>query len=502
VRRDAKESARIVLGGSKTDSLSQFMPRELSRLLQEDADGNSKRTDLLQYVIATYPKYKAGWVHKEICTALMQFEKDLKEGKSPRLAIFLPPRHGKSFICSERFPVWYLGRNPDHWIILSSYGQSLSNRFSKRARDLMEDPATTKTFPTLEIDKDKRAVEEWETTQGGGYKAVGVGGPTTGTGANVLIIDDPFKDWEEANNQNQRDQIWDWYTSVAMTRLAPESGVILIQTRWHEDDLAGRILKLDEAGVEKWKVLRYPAICEEDEEHRKIGDALHPDRYPITKLNAIKEVQSERIWHALYQQNPRPPSSNVIKEEWFKVKKKDEIPFFKELRFVRYWDLAVKAKKSNDDTASAMVAIHSVKVDDELYDEYVFIKDVVKYKKTWMQSKKTIVETAKRENVVVGVENVGAMDFAIVELREALRGHAIVIGIHSGEDKLTRALPWIDKAESGRVILIDGPWIPAFKNECSKWDPAGSSEVDNQIDSVSGAYKMVKKSGKRGLILI
>jgi len=208
----------------------ELMERELSR------------KSLLQFLKRFYPKYIAGWVHVDICNRLERFFAEVVAGMNPRLMLFMPPRHGKSIIASQHFPAWALGQMPEFEIIAASYGSSLPIKFSRYVRALLRDPRYQSVFPDTILDRENENVEGWGTTEGGGYIPAGVGGGITGKGAHILIIDDPVKDAEEADSETTRESTWDWYGSTAYTRLAPQSGVLVIQTRWHDDDLSGRLV--------------------------------------------------------------------------------------------------------------------------------------------------------------------------------------------------------------------------------------------------------------------
>lgn len=455
-----------------------------------------RRRNLLKFIEGSYPNYEAGWVHIDICQRLEQFAKDVKDGKNPRLMLFMPPRHGKSFICSERFPVWYLGNNPDELVIVSSYSADLSSSFSKKALDLAQDEYTRKIFPELILDDNKQAADEWATRKGGGYKSVGVGGGLTGRGAHVLIIDDPVKDWEQAMSVTTRTKVHNWYTSTAYTRLMPNSGVLIIQTRWHEEDLSGILLKeMEEASddpyADKWEVVSYSAIAEQDEEQRKAGEALHPQRYDLKKLEKLKRAVGPRVWAALYQQRPRPVGGRYIDRRWFNRIEPEQVP--KKLVWVRGWDLAVKAKTSSDETAATKCAL------DE--DGNLYLADQVSYKKTWGASKEAIVNLALKEKVIIGIESPGAMAFAVEEVKTALRGSGIIVkDTFPANDKLTRAIPWIDKAENGKCFLVEGPWVDKFLDQCEAFDPLQSKQADDLVDSVSVGYEIIKRRRKARIL--
>src|SRR5690606_32030379 len=294
---------------------------------QELARRELAKNHLLPFILRFNATYQPGWVHKDICDKLEWFSAAVAAGESPRLMIFMPPRHGKSEIGSRNFPAWHLGRYPHHEFIGCSYGSDLANGFSRKVRDLVKDTAYSAVFDQCAINKDSQSVEAWLTTKGGGYAAAGVGGPITGRGAHVLLIDDPIKNREDAESAQKREAVWDWYTSTAYTRLAPGGGVLLILTRWHDDDLAGRLLKkMAEGEGDQWVVVEYPAQAVHDELFRKAGEPLHPARYDHDALERIKRAVGPRDWQALYQQNPTPEDGDYFNKDMFQWYGPQDIP--------------------------------------------------------------------------------------------------------------------------------------------------------------------------------
>jgi predicted phage terminase large subunit-like protein len=326
------------------------------------------RKRLLPFVERFNPDYSAGWVHKDICRRLEQFSRDVAEKKSPRLMLFMPPRHGKSTLASIAFPAWHLGRHPDHEFISCSYSGSLAMGFSRKVRSLLRDPSYKTAFKTR-LDPDSQSAEAWLTTGGGGYVAAGVGGGITGKGAHVLVIDDPVKNREDAESQNNREANWDWYTSTAYTRLAPGGGVLVILTRWHDDDLAGKLLRAGSEGGDEWTVVKYPAIAEEDEEFRATGDALHPERYDVEALQRIQRAVGPRDWSALYQQNPVADDGDYFSRSMIQYYDSDDIDLDR-MKFYCAWDLAIGKKDRNDYSVGMVVGI------DEM--EHIYVVDVVR----------------------------------------------------------------------------------------------------------------------------
>ena len=326
------------------------------------------RKRLLPFVERFNPDYNAGWVHKDICRRLEQFSRDVAEKKSPRLMLFMPPRHGKSTLASIAFPAWHLGRHPDHEFISCSYSGSLAMGFSRKVRSLLRDPSYKTAFKTR-LDPDSQSAEAWLTTNGGGYVAAGVGGGITGKGAHVLVIDDPVKNREDAESANNREANWDWYTSTAYTRLAPGGGVLVILTRWHDDDLAGKLLSAAQEGGDEWTVVKYPAIAEENEEFRSHGEALHPERYDVEALQRIQRAVGPRDWSALYQQNPVADDGDYFSRDMIQYFDPEDIDLDR-MKFYCAWDLAIGKKDRNDYSVGMVVGI------DEM--EHIFVVDVVR----------------------------------------------------------------------------------------------------------------------------
>lgn len=239
-----------------------------------------------------------------ICDKLEAVER----GEIDRLMIFMPPRHGKSELASRRFPAWYIGRNPKKQIITASYGADLATDFGRDVRNIVSSPEYASIFDT-KLRDDSRAANRWNTQEGGSYVAVGVSGPIGGRGADIALIDDPFKDRQDADSEVIRERVWRWYQSTLYTRLMPGGAIIVIQTRWHEDDLSGRLLDRQDKGGDKWEVLDLPA---EDN-----GKALWPEWYPMEALNRIKAAIGPRDWSALFQQRPTPDEGVFFKRENF-----------------------------------------------------------------------------------------------------------------------------------------------------------------------------------------
>ena len=407
------------------------------------------RKRLLPFVERFNPDYTAGWVHKDICNRLEQFSKDVAEKKSPRLMLFMPPRHGKSTLASVAFPAWHLGRHPQHEFISCSYSGSLAMGFSRKVRQLLREPTYKTAFKT-KLDPDSQSAEAWLTTDGGGFVAAGVGGGITGKGAHILVIDDPVKNRDDAESANARESTWDWYTSTAYTRLAPGGGVLVILTRWHDDDLAGRLLKAADANGEQWEVVNYPARAEVDEQFRKAGEALHRERYDEEALARIEKAVGPRDWSALYQQNPVADDGDYFTRDMVQYYDQDDVDYGA-MRYYAAWDLAIGKKDRNEYTVGMVIGV------DE-YDQ-LFVVDVVRGRFDGFEIVERILDLYEEwKPSIIGIEK-GHIEMALgpfLEKRVRERGlfEAYFKDLKTGRrDKEARARAIQGRMQQGMVFL-------------------------------------------------
>lgn len=283
-----------------------------------------------EYCIAVDRNYQLEWFHQEIAIKLEEGYRRLTQGEDVRLMIFMPPRHGKSDETTQKFTSWALGKDPTLPIMVSSYSDELATDFGQKTRDIMQSLEYRTMFDTR-LRVDARAKGKWLTQSGGSYTAVGVGGAQTGKGFKIGIIDDPFKNRDEADSEIIRESRHKWYQSTFSTREEGNSMIIFILTRWHEDDLAGRVLK-DAAEAKKngephedWEIIEYKAIATKDEPHRKEGEALWPAKFPLRKLQSKKAVMGPYEFSALYQQTPVDEENRKFKQAWFKHRPYEEV---------------------------------------------------------------------------------------------------------------------------------------------------------------------------------
>ncbi len=393
--------------------------------------------------------------------------------------IFLPPRHGKSEMVTVRYPVWRMERDPKLRVIVGAYNQILANRFSRKSRRI----ATER----LQLDPDRTAVEEWETMGGGAYRAVGVGGGVTGQGGHLIIIDDPVKSREEANSEAYRARCWEWYTDDLYTRAEPDASIILIMTRWHEDDLAGRILASEDA--EDWTVVNLPAEGEKNDPlGRAIGEALCPERYDEEDLASIHRVLGNS-YYALYQQRPTALEGGLFKRHWFGLV--GAAP--RDSKRVRAWDKA-GTESGGDYTVGVLIAKDS--------DGVFYVEDVVRGQYSDLQRERIIRQTADMDkdrygNVTIWIEQEpgsGGKDSARITAR-SLAGHT-VRAERVTSDKLTRAQPFAAQCEAENVKLVRAPWNTAFLEELTMF-PNGKH--DDQVDASSLAFAKLVLTPQRAI---
>lgn len=420
---------------------------------------------LLSFAGLMWPDYEIPSHIKKLSAALEAVER----GEIKRLMIFMPPRHGKSQLTSEFFPAWYLGRNPEKYIIAASYSQELADDFGRKVRNLVADSAYRCVFPTVEISDDSTSIRRFHTDSGGSYFAAGVGGPITGRGAHILLIDDPIKNKEEAESENYRRRIKDWYTSTAYTRLMPNGSIILIQTRWHPDDLAGWLLT--EHTHENWHVVMMPS------EKNRI--ALWPDKYPIEALDNIRQTIGERDFLALYQQTPVAESGNELKGEWIQYFNPISGVVAGECNFWILVDPANEKKKTSDYTAIVVIALAP--------DNNYYVMEIIRDKFNPTERIQKVMETHKKwlkisgKPAMVAYEKYGMMtDVHYLEQEQNKLGYRFSItevgGTMKKEDRIRRLIPLF---EQRRVYL---PYNCMYTNLDGKTTDTVTEFVKNEYE--------------------
>ena len=428
------------------------------------------------------------WYIAEHLELLSEYLRDVAIGKIKRLIISMPPRHGKSELSSKYFPAWYLGHFPDNRVILAGYEADFAAQWGYKARNILTEYG--QRLYGVSVSNNSSAKDRWDIEgHSGGMNTAGVGGAITGKGAHLLIIDDPVKNAEEANSKTYRDKTYEWFISTAYTRIEPGGSVVIIMTRWHEDDLAGRLLKEE---PDKWTHLNLPAIAEENDMlGRNVGEALFPRRYNLEALVEIKRTQGAYWFNALYQQRPAAIEGAMFKRQYyryctlsegiFSLEKEDgikRIVQFKDCRIFQTCDPAVSTKASADYFALATWA--------QTKDNDLILIDMI-HMRLEAPDQVNIFKNAylKWRPAMQGVEPVGVGKtlFQIL-VREGLP----IKELKADSDKVTRAMPAAARMEAGCVYFLRTvPHLGELEDELLSF-PTGSH--DDMVDVLAYAVQI------------
>lgn len=434
--------------------------------LAEKAKREKARRSFKHYPELVYDGYKKNWHTDVICEAL----DDVYNGKIRFFLVEEPPRHSKSLHVSQLFPSWVFGKNEDDSVIVASYSGDLAADHGRATRELMNSTKYQNIFKT-KLAPDSKAKSKFNTTGKGAYNAAGVGGSITGKGAKFFIIDDPFKDRKEADSILIRDDRDKWRKSVARTRLTPDGGMIITHTRWHDDDLVGRIIaekdwidyfEYKEKGLcgKKWVRLRLTAIAEKDELYRKQGEALWANHYNLTELEDIKKDLGGYEWSALYQQNPIDEENRVFNPAWFKTKEYSEI---ENLNTVNYLTIDTKATaEANAGTDYVGLTLNFIDNQNQWHlmseRRKMSLKDLVDLLFTWH----TNYKLAK-----IGIEKTAFTEGMQLYLQEEQRKRNHYLPLvdlkHGGTKKELRIESLQPRYENGNIYHL----IRYSKNQCA-----------------------------------
>ena len=430
-----------------------------------------------------YGRHTLGMVH-----ALDHAVKDLENGDNTYLIINLPPRHGKSDTGSRRLPPWALIRNPSWEVILASYNYDLASEMSIDARRCYR--AAGPLYDRF-ISEERDRIGAWRLPEGGALYAAGIGGTVTGRGADVLILDDYFKNRQEAESIVTRDRLWDSFRSDFFTRLAPTHAVIIIANRWHPDDLVGRIEDLNDPKSErydpnmpKFRKLVYQAQSDD-------GEWLFPERYSDNWYLTQRAGVSSYAWQAQFQQDPQPRSGNLLRADCVQVV--EEMP--EGMHWTRAWDLASTRKDRAGEDPSYTVGSKVASRKDKTGALKLYVADVVRGQWEAPERDRNIIKTAAADGSSVGVaiESVAGYKDTYTRIRELLRGRSVVLKVTVGAasgDKVARAECLEAAFEEGNVFIKRAPWNDAWLREMASF-PNGRH--DDQVDSLVIAQKQPRR---------
>ena len=430
------------------------------------------RTELIPFTEWTFPHYETG-LHQEVIADHLQ---QVERGDITRLIIEAPPRHGKSELCSKRFPAWFLGRNPTKQIISASYSGDLASGFGRDVRNIVSSSRYRAIFPDVTLAADSQAANRWHTDQGGIYVASGVGGTIGGRGADLFIIDDPLRGREEADSGTIRDKLWDWYRSVVYTRqMFDDPRIIIMMTRWHEDDLVGRVLELEKQGGDKWTRLNLPAL----KQSKGKAFALWPDKFPVERLTNIRANVGPREWTAQYQQQPRPDEGAYFQKSWFESYTRESVPNHKtSLAIFGASDYALTAD-GGDYTVHCVFGVDS-RNDIWLLDWYRGQVEALEGVEAWLLLCAKWEPLRWFDESVSITKSLGPLQDRLKREHNVHCTHELIVPAH---DKATRARSIQARSQQGAVhIPYYEPWASDLINQLLSF-PTGAH--DDQVDVLS-----------------
>jgi predicted phage terminase large subunit-like protein len=458
---------------------------ELGKLEQMKTQAMAQ-SRFLPFVRQVWPTFIGGRHHAKMAAA---FER-VAEGKCKRLIINMPPRHTKSEFASYLLPAWFLGKFPHKKVIQTAHTAELAVNFGRKVRNLVDTDVYHDIFPDLSLSADSKAAGRWNTSKGGDYFAIGVGGAVTGKGADLLIIDDPHSEQEAALaeiNPEIYDKTYEWYTSGPRQRLQPGGAIVVVQTRWSKRDLTGRVLKAAALrGGDEWEVIEFPAILPS-------GNPLWPEFWPMEELLALKEELPNSKWMAQYQQNPTSEVSAIVKREWWQVWDKEDPPPCEFILMA--WDTAFEANQRADYSAVTTWGVFYMNDANGMPQANIILLNAFRERMEFPTLKRTAIEHYKEwepDSVIIEKKASGAP--LIYEMR------AMGIPVQEftptrGNDKISRLNAVSDLFASGRVWVPDTAWAEEVVEEVASF-PAG--DHDDYTDTVSMALMRFRKGGYVG----
>jgi len=462
------------------------------------------REDFRTYRRMINPKMKSGWFQDEVCSELQTFYLDFSTGNRPKLVIEAPPQHGKSEIIVD-FVSWMAGKNPDWKTIYTSFSDRLGIRANLKLQRIYDSVIYKRIFPETTINESNvvtisgqflrnRSVLEYQ-GRGGYFRNTTVEGSITGESLDIGIIDDPIKGRKEANSITKRDGAWEWFTDDFFTRFSEDACLLCILTRWHIDDPIGRLIER----YPDTKVLKYRAIAEYDEKHRKTGEPLFPEHKSLEFLLERRSLLDTTSWLSLYQQSPIVEGGEIIKGVWFK--RWEVLPQMK--RYIITGDTAQKAKEANDYSVFQLWGLG--------IDGYAYMLDQIRGKWEAPELKRRTIDFWNRHvdlNVAkLMIEDKSSGTGLIQEIKEhkLASGKRIpVFGIPRNIDKYSRVQDALPSIEAGHVFIpAEAVWVGGFVQEAESFTADDSHEHDDQIDPMCDAIKeLLQTKAKRGFFSV
>ena len=474
-----KDIEQLIAAGKLSESDLRVLEAQLTKL-EKLKDRELSQTKFIKFVEKVWPTFISGAHHKRMADA---FER-VANGTCKRLIINMPPRHTKSEFASYLLPAWFLGRFPNKKIIQCSNTGELAVGFGRKVRNLVDTETYHEVFPELSLSTDSKAAGRWNTSKGGDYFAIGVGGTVTGKGADVLIIDDPHSEQEAAmaaTNPDVYDKVYEWYTSGPRQRLQPGGAIIMVMTRWAQRDLTGQVLKsaAQRAG-EEWEVIEFPAILPS-------GNPLWPQFWSIEELTALKEELPNSKWQAQYQQNPVGNESAIVKRDWWQWWEEDRPP---ECEYIlQTWDTAFEKHQRADYSAGTTWGVFTNRKDNT---KNIILLNTYKKRVEWVELKKDVLQEYKEyepDGLLIEKKATGA------PLIYELRAMGIPVQEYTpskGQDKIARLNSVSDIIASGKVWVPRTRWAEELVDEIAAF-PSG--EHDDLVDATTLALMRFRQGG-------
>ena len=451
--------------------------------LDERRSADLARVDFMQFVKRVWPNFINGAHHVRMARA---FER-VARGECKRLIINMPPRHTKSEFASYLLPAWFLGNFPAKKVIQTSHTAELAVGFGRKVRNLVDSDTYKSIFPELALQSDSKAAGRWNTSKGGDYFAIGVGGAVTGKGADILIIDDPHSEQEAALaevNPEIYDKTYEWYTSGPRQRLQPGGSIIIVMTRWSKKDLTAQVLKsaMQRSG-EEWEVIEFPAILPSEK-------PLWPEFWSLEELQALRAELPNQKWMAQYMQNPTSDSAAIVKREWWQRWEEDNPPSCEWV--LQSWDTAFEKSTRADYSACTTWGIFYQPDDAGITQANIILLNAFRDRMEFPALKKKAIEEYKDwepDSIIIEKKASGAP--LIYEMR------AMGIPVQDftpskGNDKISRLNAVSDIFASKRVWIPNTHWAEEVVDEVASF-PGG--DHDDYVDSVSMAIMRFRKGG-------
>ena len=475
-----KDIEAVIKSGKLSDSDLRVLEAQLIKL-EKLKDRELCQEKFIKFVERVWPTFISGAHHKRMAEA---FER-VANGTCKRLIINMPPRHTKSEFASYLLPAWFLGKFPHKKVIQTSHTAELAVGFGRKVRNLVDSEVYNNIFPNLALQADSKAAGRWNTSKGGDYFAIGVGGAVTGKGADVLIIDDPHSEQEAAmaaSNPEVYDKVYEWYTSGPRQRLQPGGAIVIVMTRWAARDLTGQVLKsAAQRSGEDWEVIEFPAILPS-------GNPLWPQFWSLDELAALREELPNAKWQAQYQQNPVGNESAIVKRDWWKWWEKDHPPQCDYI--LQSWDTAFEKTQRADYSAGTTWGIFACEEDN-------FAPNII-----LLNTYKKRVEFPDLKRDVLREYNEYEPDSLIVEKKASgapliydLRAMGVPVQEYTpgkGQDKIARLNAVSDIIASGKVWVPQTRWAEELVDEVAAF-PSG--EHDDLVDATTLALMRFRQGG-------